>query len=170
MAINPKIVIGFIFILLVLVGLTLPDDNSDSNPVTKKDTSESGMLKQALFEEGLIVRELIVADSTEVEEAFGINLNEGKAVIVIFESKYSSLSDGAAREYAIAIIKTFEKGEDIDYGFALANNIIGGLSKKPVLGWADRSLVEEIKEKDLIAAYNNLNLEILEFEAVPYGY
>ncbi len=161
---DPKILIGTALVAVILL-IVLTQYQKPSEEPAEGPTPEEARMEQALQAEGILVQSLDIVDSTDVEASFGITLNDGRAAVILFESKYESLSGGAAGEYAKAITKAFEVDGEISYAFALATNVVGRISKKPVLGWADRALAEEIKGKDLISAYNNLNLTNLEIAA-----
>ncbi|MFQ5816048.1 MAG: hypothetical protein ACE5G7_06075 [Candidatus Hydrothermarchaeaceae archaeon] len=164
MAKDLKVLMGAAFILFVLVAGLSQYSMQDGKPALDERANEGAGIEQALLAENILVREVIVADSGDVEEAFGITLNGGKAAVILFESRYEGIRAGAAAEYVKAITKAFESGGDIAYALALATNIIGGVSKKPVLVWADRALAEEIMGKEPLSAYNHLNLKNLEID------
>ncbi len=167
MAKDPKVIIGAAFILLVLLVGVYQFQKPSGEPALEEEPKEGSKIEQALRAEGILVERVVVADSSEVGEDFGINLDGGRAAVIVFESKYEGLRAGAAGEYAKAIITAFESDGDITYALALATNIVGGVSKKPVLAWADRALAEEIRGKEPLSAYNHLNLTNLDITVAP---
>ncbi len=160
-----KTLLGAAFILLVLLAGASQYLRPDGANLDD-EADEATIIKRALLSEGILVQEVIVANSTDAEEAFGITLNGGKTAVILFKSRYNGISAGAAGEYAKAITKAFESDADLTYVVALATNIIGGVSKKPILAWADRGLAEEIEGLDAISAYNHLNLTNLEIDTL----
>lgn len=159
---------GMVFILLVMLIWAFQYSKPVEKPVLEEEMGgDASVIAQALRAGGIGVEWVGIAESREAEKAFGITLDGGEAAVILFRSRYESIGGGAASEYVATITKAFESNENITYAIALATDIVGGVSKKPILAWANRTLAEEIKGKDSIRAFNQLNLKNIEVVELP---
>jgi len=163
---NPKVLVGYAFIFLILLAGAFQFLGTAETPEIEGALSEAAIIRQALVAEGIIVDTVIIADSEDLEEAFSITIAGDTGVLVLFKSRYESVGTGAAGEYVTVLTKTLESNDDIDYVLTIAIDIVGGVSRSPILAWGDRVLIEDIKGKDPTGAYNDLNLKNLELEEV----
>ncbi len=158
MAKDLKIWFGLAFIVIVIFAGLL-QYKSDQKPAQGEGFNGGNRtVAEALTAEGISVQWVAATDAAEVEKAFDITLGEGgSAAVILFESRYKSVTEGANKEYVTAITTAFETDGNITHAVAFATNIIGAGSK-PILAWANRSQADGIRGMKPFDAYEQLNI------------